>query len=172
MGTEVGKNVLAGGDEPSVGLPGTLLGVGLGGFVDGIVLHQLLQWHHMISDEESPLTVLGLERNTFADGLFHAFTLAAVVAGLAVLWSRLQAGGSSAGTRSLWGWVIFGWGLFNLVEGVVNHLVLGIHHVRDDLGGPLSWDLGFLGLAVALMVSGWLIQRRPTQPEPTPSRLD
>ena len=28
---------------------GLLLGMGLGGFFDGIVLHQLLQWHHMIS---------------------------------------------------------------------------------------------------------------------------
>jgi Predicted membrane protein (DUF2243) len=29
--------------------PGILLGVGLGGFVDGIVLHQILQWHHMLT---------------------------------------------------------------------------------------------------------------------------
>ena len=28
---------------------GILFGLGLGGFVDGIVLHQLLQWHHMLS---------------------------------------------------------------------------------------------------------------------------
>jgi hypothetical protein len=27
--------------------PGILLGLGLGGFVDGIVLHQILQWHHI-----------------------------------------------------------------------------------------------------------------------------
>jgi uncharacterized membrane protein len=27
-----------------------LLGIGLGGFFDGIVLHQILQWHHMLSD--------------------------------------------------------------------------------------------------------------------------
>jgi uncharacterized membrane protein len=31
----------------SVTAPGILLGVGLGGFVDGILLHQVLQWHHM-----------------------------------------------------------------------------------------------------------------------------
>ncbi|MCK1539441.1 DUF2243 domain-containing protein, partial [Bradyrhizobium sp. 176] len=28
---------------------GVLLGLGLGGFFDGIVFHQLLQWHHMLS---------------------------------------------------------------------------------------------------------------------------
>jgi uncharacterized membrane protein len=30
--------------------PGLLLGIGLGGLVDGIVLHQTLQWHHMLTD--------------------------------------------------------------------------------------------------------------------------
>ncbi len=25
-----------------------ILGLGLGGFFDGIVLHQILQWHHLI----------------------------------------------------------------------------------------------------------------------------
>ena len=51
---------------------GLCLGLGLGGFVDGIVLHQLLQWHHMVSEQRDPLTVAGLEANTVADGAFHA----------------------------------------------------------------------------------------------------
>jgi uncharacterized membrane protein len=25
------------------------MGLGLGGFLDGIVLHQVLQWHHMLT---------------------------------------------------------------------------------------------------------------------------
>jgi uncharacterized membrane protein len=29
--------------------PGVLIGFGVGGFVDGIVLHQILQWHHMLT---------------------------------------------------------------------------------------------------------------------------
>ncbi len=37
----------------SIRLPATILGVGLGGFVDGIVLHQVLQWHHMLSSTGS-----------------------------------------------------------------------------------------------------------------------
>jgi uncharacterized membrane protein len=53
-------------------LPGLLLGIGLGGFIDGILLHQVLQWHHMLSDEGCcPATsVAGLEDNTVADGFF------------------------------------------------------------------------------------------------------
>ncbi len=53
-----------------------------------------------------------------------------------------------------------GWGIFNLVEGLVNHQLLGVHHVRDDLGAPLSWDLGFLASGVLLTGLGWLWHRR------------
>jgi uncharacterized membrane protein len=45
------------------------------------VLHQVLQWHHMVSHvEDYPMTTLeGLEVNTFADGLFHVCDLEASV---------------------------------------------------------------------------------------------
>lgn len=55
--------------------------------------------------------------------------------------------------------MLAGWGVFNLVEGLVNHQLLGVHHVRDDLGAPLSWDLGFLAAGVLLVVGGWLLHR-------------
>jgi uncharacterized membrane protein len=35
--------------RPSWIPPGLLLGAGLGGFFDGILFHQLLQWHNMVS---------------------------------------------------------------------------------------------------------------------------
>ncbi len=57
------------------------------------------------------------------------------------------------------GLLLAGFGLFNLVEGVVDHQVLGVHHVRDDLGGPLAWDLGFLALGAVLLVGGWALHR-------------
>ena len=51
---------------------GILFGLGLGGFFDGIVLHQILQWHHMLTSAGVPAdTVAGLKLNTFWDGLFH-----------------------------------------------------------------------------------------------------
>jgi uncharacterized membrane protein len=57
------------------------------------------------------------------------------------------------------GLVLAGWGVFNLVEGVIDHQLLGLHHVRDDLGGPLGWDLGFLALGALLVVAGALLAR-------------
>jgi uncharacterized membrane protein len=49
---------------------GMLFGLGLGGFFDGIVLHQVLQWHHMLTSAGYPPdSVTNLQVNTFWDGL-------------------------------------------------------------------------------------------------------
>jgi uncharacterized membrane protein len=140
-------------------LPGLLTGLGFGGFLDGIVLHQLFQWHHMVSDtQDYPVTsVAGLETNTFADGLFHAATWSFVLVGTMLMLASWRQGRLAPSWRFQIGLLVAGWGLFNLVEGVIDHHILGIHHVRDDLGGPLSWDLGFLAFGLALLVGGWAI---------------
>jgi uncharacterized membrane protein len=143
-------------------LPGILLGVGLGGFVDGIVLHQILQWHHMLSSEGShpSTTVGGLEDNTLADGLFHAATWVAVAVGVWILWRRAETWRWARSGRALVGWILVGWGSFNLVEGVVDHHVLGLHHVREGAGvDETAWDLGFLAFGALLVVTGVLLER-------------
>ena len=50
-----------------------LLGIGLGGFFDGILFHQILQAHNMLSNIFFPDTLQNVEINMFWDGLFHAF---------------------------------------------------------------------------------------------------
>jgi uncharacterized membrane protein len=141
---------------------GILLGLGLGGFFDGIVLHQLLQWHHMVSSVDlfSPETLPGLRTNTFADGLFHAVTYVFTIAGLVLLWRALRA--SERGTaRQLFGVGLLGWGLFNVIEGIVDHLLLGIHHVNETAPREqwLWWDLGFLLWGAAMIAAGWWLWR-------------
>lgn len=137
---------------------GLLLGLGLGGFVDGIVLHQILQWHHMVSHvEEHPVTtVAGLEVNTLADGFFHLGAWFLVLAGSITTVIAWRQGRLAPNWRFHFGLVLAGWGLFNLVEGLINHHLLGIHHVRDDLGAPLSWDIGFLVFGAALVLTGYV----------------
>ncbi len=141
---------------------GLLYGIGFGGFVDGILLHQILQWHHMVSDVGAypTTTVAGLEANTLADGLFHTATWLALLAASLLAIRTWQQGRLAPTWRFHLGLVAAGWGVFNLVEGVINHQVLGVHHVRDDLGGPLSWDLGFLASGVLLVAAGMLVHRR------------
>ena len=137
---------------------GVLLGVGLGGFVDGIVLHQVLQWHHMVSTPTPPDTLANLEHNTFWDGLFHAATWAVTVAGIFVLMASNGARTQRGGMRTLIGAMLAGWGGFNLVEGIVDHHVLNLHHVRP---GPdeLLYDLAFLGWGAVMLVIGILLVR-------------
>lgn len=141
--------------------PSFVLGIGLGGFVDGIVLHQVLQWHHLLTDTgDHPMTTVpGLEDNTLADGLFHAATWLFVVVGVSGAVHAWQRGALAPPWRVHVGLLLAGWGAFNLVEGVVDHHLLGLHHVRDDLGGPLSWDLGFLALGAVLLVGGLALAR-------------
>jgi len=142
--------------------PGILLGVGLGGFVDGIVLHQILQWHHLLSSEGSypKTTVAGLEVNTLADGLFHASTWVAVAVGIYVFWRRTTEWRWAISGRALVGWMLAGWGFFNVVEGVIDHQILGLHHVREGAGvDENAWDLGFLGFGTLLIAAGWLLAR-------------
>src|SRR3954453_11616948 len=102
-----------------------LLGIGLGGFLDGIVLHQILQWHHMLSAEGCcpEQTVAGLEDNTLADGLFHLATWVAVAVASVLMWRAARRGEALTG-RVLAGLVLAGWGLFNLVEGLMDHQLL------------------------------------------------
>ena len=146
-----------------------LLGLGLGGFVDGIVLHQILQWHHMLTDYGTNAfpssSVRTLEDNTVWDGLFHAGTWIFVLVGVILLWRSLAAG-SRASWRSFVGLLLAGWGTFNLVEGVIDHHVLTIHHVRDDVTNPFWWDMGFLAAGVTFLVVGlalWRSDRRDHQ---------
>ena len=138
------------------------MGLGLGGFVDGIVLHQILQWHHMLTGDQGgePMsTVAGLEANTLADGFFHVATWIMVAVASWLILRAWQQGEMAPPWRAHFGMLLAGWGIFNLVEGLVDHQLLGIHHVRDDLGGPIEWDLGFLLLGVLLVVGGLALAR-------------
>ena len=137
-----------------------LLGIGLGGFFDGIVLHQILQWHHLLSEAGLPPDSLeNLRLNVVADGLFHAATWIFTLAGVLVLWAGLRAGPLIRPPAGLLaGGILTGWGAFNLVEGTVNHHLLDLHHVRP---GPdeLLYDVGFLVWGAVMLVAGIVLLR-------------
>jgi uncharacterized membrane protein len=148
-------------EEAAPKAPGLLMGVGFGGFLDGIVLHQIVQWHHMLtSTPGNPAnTVDGLEVNTLADGVFHAGTWLFLLLGVSLSVRAWQAGKLAPPWRAHIGLLLLGWGLFNLLEGVIDHQILGIHHVRDDLGAPVGWDVGFLAFGALLVLCGLVLAR-------------
>lgn len=142
---------------------GILLGLGLGGFFDGIVLHQVLQWHHMLTSAGYPAdSVANLQLNTLADGLFHGAAYAFVALGLLVLWRRGRQAPLRWSGRVFAGLLLIGFGLFNLVEGVVNHHLLGIHHVNETAPEAhwLWWDLGFLAWGAVMLGGGYVLVKR------------
>jgi uncharacterized membrane protein len=61
--------------------------------------------------------------------------------------------------RYLVGGALLGWGAFNVVEGIVDHHLLNLHHVRPG-ENELLWDLAFLAWGAAMAVAGWWLMRR------------
>ncbi len=130
--------------------------------MDGIVFHQLLQVHNMLSARypktgvDPAIALANVEINMFWDGMFHAFTWIMTVVGLVLLWNVAQRQRAPLSTRVFVGSLLMGWGTFNLVEGIIDHHLIGIHHVIE---GPnhLPWDLAFLGSGIVFLIVGWAI---------------
>ena len=84
---------------------GLLLGMGLGGFAETLLLQQV-------------------------DTLIHAAAWAAMFGGVIALWRAIRGPGRLPRTRTLLGYLLVGWGVFNLAEGLVAHHVLELHYVH------------------------------------------
>jgi uncharacterized membrane protein len=140
---------------------GVLFGLGLGGFFDGIVLHQLLQWHHMLSQWYPPSTIENLRINTLWDGIFHSTTYLFIVVALYLFWRAAHTGHLYWSAKLLWGTMLIGFGAFNVVEGLVDHHLLEIHHVNELVPREqwFAWDAGFIAWGVLMLGVGWWLKR-------------
>jgi uncharacterized membrane protein len=136
------------------------LGIGLGGFFDGIVFHQILQMHNMLSGWLPVTDLVSAKTNMVWDGVFHAAVWIVTISGVIMLWNVGKRHDVIMDGRYLVGGFLMGWGLFNIVEGLIDHHVLGVHHVYE-LAGSSVWDWAFLGWGVAMvLVGGMLIRPR------------
>jgi uncharacterized membrane protein len=142
---------------------GILLGTGLGGFADGILLHQILQWHNMLSSVRPPTDLIAMKYNMLWDGVFHAFTWVMTVAGVWRLWLAGKSENVPWSSRTFVGSLLVGWGLFNALEGIIDHQILSLHHVHPGQA-ELAWDLAFIGSGLVMQVAGCLLIRRGAAP--------
>lgn len=144
---------------------GLVIGLGIGGFFDGIVLHQILQWHHLVcfTPDCQPTSVEMLKRQNTQDGYFHLAVWILTIIGTVLLFrAARQPDTPWTGPDTPWtgkafgGSVLAGWGVFNFVEGLIDHQILGIHHV---LPGPHQFaaDMAFLASGVLLALGGWML---------------
>ena len=139
---------------------GILFGLVLGGFFDGIVFHQILQWHHMLTSAGYPPdSVANLKLNVLWDGIFHAGTYLFTALGLAILWRHSRRSHMRWPGKLLPGSILIGFGAFNLVEGLVNHHLLGLHHVNETVprGHWIYWDIAFLVWGAAMLLGGLVL---------------
>lgn len=141
---------------------GLMVGVALGGFFDGILLHQILQWHHLLSAVDGA----DVRFQVAADGYFHALMYVVAGVGLWILWR----GRGRVGGLRLAVWLLMGFGLWHVLDAVLSHWLLGIHRIRMDSGAPLAWDLGWLIVfGLAPLALGWFLRRRGALPPPSRS---
>jgi uncharacterized membrane protein len=140
----------------------------MGGFVDGIALHQIAQWHNMGSAVLPPTTMEAMHQNMTWDGLFHAATWCVTLVGVYMLLEHGRGAAILPSVRAFTGQLIIGWGLFNLMEGIVDHHLLQLHHVRDLPVHIPVYDWIFLALGgVVLIGIGWLLSRSDDLPAST-----
>jgi uncharacterized membrane protein len=137
-----------------------VLGVGLGGFADGISLHQIAQWHNMLSAKVPPVTMEAMKLNMTLDGWFHAAVWALTVAGVFMLLNAARRGTPLPTNRQFIGQLFLGWGSFNVVEGLIDHHLLDLHHVRDMPMHVPIYDWIFIGVGGVLFIAlGWMLSR-------------
>jgi len=148
----------AGRTRSSLFWPGVLVGIGVAGTLDEVVLHQLLGWHHFY---DRSTTSVGL----LSDGLFHLFSTAILVIGVIQLVERRRT--SPDPPRVALAGILLGAGGFNLYDGTIQHKLLGLHQVRANAPNDLPYDLAFLAVAAVVALAGAaLLRRRSRQPSP------
>src|SRR4030095_8932771 len=136
---------------------GILIGIGMGGVVDGIALHQIAQWHNMLSHIVPPHTIGPMRGNMAWDGLFHALTWVITLVGILLLRSAAYTRDPIPSAQAFTGQLILGWGIFNLVEGVIDHQILGLNNVRE-VPSYTVYNLTFLAIGgVLFILIGWLL---------------
>ena len=133
---------------------GLVLGIGLIGSLDEIVLHQLLQWHNFYVHTTTYWRIV-------SDGLFHLVSSMLLFGGALLLWSRRQLISSVRAGRALAAGLLIGMGAFNLYDGTIQHKLLQLHPVREGVPNQLPYDLAFNGMALILLALGWMLWRNP-----------
>ena len=150
-------------EEPSRSLlwPAVLVGIGVAGTLDEIVLHQLLRWHHLY-DRGSQAAGL------IADGIFHLGSTATLGIGLVLLMKRWPIGPGPL--RQTTAGILVGAGGFNLYDGLIQHKLLGLHQVRAGAPNNLPYDLVFIGVAAVTLLAELLLLRVAGSPRAEQSR--
>jgi uncharacterized membrane protein len=138
-----------------------VLGFGCSGLIDVLVLHHVLQWHHLLSGIHPTDTVAGLRTNIFADGVFSVAMLGIVAGGAGLLWQSERRTEEPLAVRPLAGVALVGLGVFDVLDGIVDHAILGLHQPVGPGGRALSlggrYNPHWLGVSILIVGAGYLL---------------
>jgi uncharacterized membrane protein len=128
-----------------------LFGAGIIGMLDGILFHQILQWHSVYMPTDRTHQIV-------SDGLFHLFVTAFIFISGLILW-RSNSDKIKYPNRFFWGGFFLGAGTFNFLEGIIDHHLLKIHHVKPGDPHQFQYDLAYDALAILIFFFGWFLYR-------------
>lgn len=131
---------------------GALLGIGLAGTLDEVLFHQLLQWHNFYVHATPMWRIV-------SDGLFHIFSSALMGIATLLLWSNRRRLASLDDGRALGAGALIGAGGFNLYDGTIQHKLLQLHPVREQVENILPYDLVWNGVALVVLALGLMLWR-------------
>lgn len=136
------------------------LGFGVSGLVDVLILHHVLQWHHLLSGIYPMDTLDGLRTNILADGLFSLSMLAVAGVGAGLLWRAERRTDAPLATRPLAGAALVGLGGFDLFDVVVDHVLLGLHQPLSQGG---AYNLHWAAVSLLIIGAGAYVYRTGTE---------
>ena len=152
-------------DAGKLPLAAFLLGFATSGFLDIVLLHQILQWHHFLSTFGGDL-----RWQVAIDGWYHAAVFAIAAAGLLFLWQARSGLTEPGAGRTMGAWGLIGVGTCYVLDVFVLHLGLDLHHVRMDVSNPVAWDIGFVSIFGFGPIAAGLWLRRRGSPPPSGGR--
>nr|WP_240147598.1 DUF2243 domain-containing protein [Halorussus sp. JP-T4] len=132
------------------------LGFGFGALLDVLLFHLVLQWHHLLSDRISTGSLVGLRANIYYDGVFSLAMVGVMLAGAGLLWRTLNRSAEPRSAVRAVGGLLAGVGLFNLLDGIVDHYVLNVH---DAVHGTLAFNPHWVGASLLILGVGILVLR-------------
>lgn len=129
-------------------------GFGFSGVIDVLLLHLVLQLHHLLSSVYDPSSLSGLRTNMVADGLFTIAMLGVMFVGLGWIWRIERRSANPLAVVPLAGAGLLGLAAFDLFDVLVNHYLLGLHHATH---GPGNFDPHWVVASLALAAAGALV---------------
>lgn len=133
-----------------------IFGFGFSGLIDVLVIHLILQWHHLLSGIYPMDTVDGLRTNIFADGLFSVGMILIAGIGAGLVWQSERRAETPLPVRPIAGAAVIGLGVFDLYDAIVDHALLGLHQPLSQ-GGQYNphWTV----VSILIILAGLYIYR-------------